>query len=144
MNPLVAFTVYGRAAPAGSKTTGTRKDGRRFVRPSSKYQKPWQAEVKQVAGQVMEGRPLLEGPLRIDALFFRPRPQNHYKASGGLSAEGERTPFPITHPDTTKLLRAVEDAIQGTVVRNDAQFCKTRANQVWGEPARAMIEVHPA
>lgn len=144
MNPLVEFTAFGDAAPAGSKIAGRTKAGGTFVRPASKRQKPWQAEVAKAAGEAMEGRPLLEGPLRIDAIFFRPRPQGHYKLSGGLSAAGERNPYPASAPDTTKLVRAVEDAIQGIVVRNDAQFVKVRATKAWGEPARAMIEVHPA
>lgn len=144
MTPLVAFTVYGEAAPAGSKTIGRNRNGGAFVRPASKRQKPWQDDVRRAAGIAMAGRPLLEGPLRLDAIFFRPRPKSHYKVSGGLSALGERTPYPASAPDTTKLVRAVEDGMEKIVLRNDAAFVKIRATKAWGEPARAMVEVHAA
>lgn len=144
MNPLVAFTAWGEAAPSGSKTIGRTADGGSFVRPASKRQKPWQGNVAQAAGIAMQGRALLEGPLRLDVIFFRPRPKSHYKESGGLSAKGEREPYPTGAPDTTKLVRAVEDAMQGIVVRNDASFVKVRATKAWGEPARAMVEVRMA
>ena len=139
--PLLTFTAFGAPAPSGSKTRGTSPSGVTYLRPASKRQKPWQADVAQAAGIAMMGRPLLEGPLRLDVIFFRPRPKDHYKASGGLSAKGERSRYPTSAPDTTKLVRAVEDAIQGIVVRNDASFVKLRATKAWGEPARAMVEV---
>lgn len=142
--PLVFFTAYGVPAPSGSKTSGRTSSGVTYLRPASKRQKPWQRDVAQAAGIAMMGRTLLEGPLRLDAIFFRPRPKDHYKASGGLSAKGERSRFPESAPDTTKLVRAVEDAIQGIVVRNDASFVKVRGAKVWGEPARAMVEVREA
>lgn len=144
MNPLVAFTVYGVPASAGSKTIGRNRDGVPFVRPASAKQKPWQDDVRRAAGVAMAGRPLLEGPLRLDVLFLRPRPKSHYKPSGGLSALGERTPYPASAPDTTKMVRAVEDGMEKIVLRNDAAFVKLRATKAWGEPACAMVEVYPA
>ena len=82
MADRVSFTVYGTAAPAGSKTTGARKDGARFVRDSSKRAAPWKLQVADAAGKAMDGAPLMDGALHLQAIFHVPRPKGHHGARG--------------------------------------------------------------
>jgi Holliday junction resolvase RusA-like endonuclease len=103
----VSFTVYGVAAPAGSKTTGARKDGQRFVRDSSKRAAPWKQDVARAAAEAMNGDGLLDGPLQLTATFTVPRPKGHHGARG---LRPSAPAHPTTRPDVTKLLRALEDA----------------------------------
>lgn len=138
----VAFTVYGNAAPAGSKRAFVNpKTGRAIVTDDSKGSKPWKAEVKAAAGAVMAGRPLLEGPLFLALTFYRPRPRGHFTGTGELSAAGRRAIAPTTKPDVLKLARAVEDALTGIVWRDDAQVVTERIAKRYGEPARVEVLV---
>lgn len=134
----VQFTVYGVAAPAGSKTTGARKDGGRFVRDSSRRAAPWKADVARAAAAARNGGGLMEGPLRLTVRVVVPRPKGHYGAKGLRPSAPE---LPITRPDVTKLLRAIEDACTGIVWRDDAQIVTQIAAKEYGEPARAEIVV---
>ncbi len=92
----------------------------------------------------MDGRALFDGPLDLSVRFFRPRPSGHFNAKRELNAQGRRMPYPTTKPDTTKLLRAVEDALIGVVLRDDAQIVGQVACKLYGEPARCEITVSAA
>lgn len=134
----VQFTVFGKPQPAGSKTAGQRKDGQRFVRDSAKRSAPWKLQVAQAAGEAVNGAGLLDGPLELSVIFTVPRPKSHYGARGLRPSAPQH---PTVRPDVTKLLRAVEDACTGVVWRDDAQVVTQHAYKVYGEPARADVEV---
>lgn len=137
----VAFTVFGVAAPAGSKRAlpaAGRPGARPIVVDDSKRSRPWKREVAQVAGDAMRGRELLEGPLELHVIFYMPRPKSHFGARG---LRPSAPVFPTVKPDVTKLLRAVEDALTSIVWRDDAQVVVQRAEKRYGEPARAVIAV---
>lgn len=137
----VEFTVYGIAAPAGSKTTGVSKAGTRFVRDSNPASQHWKTEVAAAAGKMMEELQLgcLEGPLGLDLQFYRPRPKNHFGSKGNLLLGKPK--FPIGRPDSTKLTRAVEDAMTGIVYKDDSQIVYQTIGKRWGEPARVTVRV---
>lgn len=134
----LTFTVYGTAAPAGSKTPGVTKTGRRFVRDSNPASKEWKRLVAQVAGEAMNGRGLLRGPLCVGFVFHRPRPAGHY-GKHGVRPSAPR--FPTTRPDCLKLARAVEDACQGVLYADDSQIVEETIAKYYGEPARVEITV---
>jgi crossover junction endodeoxyribonuclease RusA len=135
---VISFIVHGKAEPAGSKTTGVSNRGKRYVRDSNPASKEWKRLVSQVAGEAMAGRPLLEGPLSLTVEFFRPRPQGHFGKRGLLPSAPV---FPTTAPDTTKLVRAIEDAMQGVVYRNDSQIVSQVARKQYGEAARCEVRI---
>lgn len=134
----LSFTVYGVAQPAGSKTTGQRKDGRRFVRDSAKRSAPWKLQVADAAGKAVNGSGLLDGPLELSVIFTVPRPKSHYGARG---LRPSAPAYPTVRPDVTKLLRAIEDACTGIVWRDDAQVVEQHAVKRYGEPASAFVTV---
>lgn len=134
----MTFTVYGVAAPAGSKSVGYRKGGRAFVYDASRRSAPWKRQVAAAAGEAMQGEPLLEGGLMLIVTFHVPRPKGHYGARG---LKPSAPPHPITRPDVTKLLRGLEDACTGVVWRDDAQVVNQTARKLYGEPARADVQV---
>jgi len=133
------LVVYGQPAPAGSKTAGHTTDGRVFLRDASKGAAAWKRAVAQVAGDRMQGRELLDGPLTIAVDFYLPRPKGHYGARGIRPSAPKHH---IVKPDATKLLRAVEDALQGVVYRNDSQIVRQTVTKGYGEPARVEIRIY--
>lgn len=137
---MVSFTVYGVAAPAGSKTVGRTKTGASFVRDSSRRSYPWKRDVAQAAGVAMRDRPLLDGPLELRAVFHVPRPKGHFGKRGLRPAAPA---WPTVKPDVLKLARACEDALSGVVFRDDAQIVVERLEKRYGEPARCELTITP-
>jgi Holliday junction resolvase RusA-like endonuclease len=85
---------------------------------------------------------LLEGALLLEATFYRPRPASHFgsgRNAGVLKASAP--PFPTVRPDTTKLLRAIEDALKGIWYRDDAQIVDQAVRKRWGTTARVEMRV---
>ena len=129
--PVVSFFVFGKAAPAGSKTVvkSVTEDGRVVsrARHARKSTAPWMAQIRQQAGElrVREGLETLEGPLWTHFTFWRARPKGHLRiANNQLTNEVKaRAPeWPDTQPDLTKLVRAVEDALtQAEIWKDDAR-----------------------
>jgi Holliday junction resolvase RusA-like endonuclease len=138
---MIAFKVYGLAQPAGSKRAFM-IGGKARITDANKKAKPWKQEVAAAAEAAMNGRPPIQGPVRLQVVFFRPRPKGHFRKDGvSLLSEGERNPYPATKPDTTKLLRGLEDACTSIVWRDDAQVVAQHAFKQWGEPALTTVLV---
>ena len=103
----------------------------------SKKSRPWKTQVAQHAGEAMAGRDLFQGPLHLTLRFYVQRPQGHYGARG---LKPSAPTWPAKKPDCTKLLRAVEDAMQGVIYRNDSQIVGQVVTKEYG-PERVEIEV---
>lgn len=139
----IAFTVIGKAQPAGSKR-GFRHPGtgRVLVVDANKNSKPWQSVVAAAGHDAMDGRRLLDGPLHVRIVFFTPRPQGHYGSGRNRAVLRASAPlFPTTRPDVLKLARGVEDALTGVCWRDDSLIVIERLEKHYGEPARAVVEI---
>jgi len=137
----VTFTVFGTPAPAGSKRGFYNAPaGRVIVTDANQKARPWKAQVADKAAETMNGRPLLEGPLLFDVVFWMPRPKGHIGAKG---VKPSAPPAPTVKPDLLKLARAVEDALTGVVWRDDAQIV-TEVLQKAYTAAQARVEVRIA
>lgn len=156
MAGLIRFTVYGVAQPAGSKRAFAlrRNDGSIVTRPGgapvinmvddAEKGGAWRQEVAKSALLAKRAAGLsdvLRGPLALRVVFHRQRPKGHYNAAGLLSKLGKATPWPSVKPDSTKLVRAVEDALTSVLWEDDAQVVRQSVEKVWGLPSRAEIEI---
>lgn len=97
--------------------------------------KPWQEFVahharnaRVVARQTIAPK---ETTIAMRILFMMPRPKGHYLPSGELSADGKRSPTPITKPDVDKLTRAILDALTGTLYVDDCQVVGPDPYKAW-------------
>jgi len=147
------FVVFGTAQPAGSKQAFVplhpktkepyrNKNGGIVVSvvDDNKASRAWKKLVAKVAREEYGG-PIFEGPVKVTMLFYRERPKSHFNSTGLLNKLGRETPFPITKPDATKLLRGTEDALKGICWVDDAQVIKPCPEKHWGSPARVEITV---
>lgn len=67
------------------------------------------------------GLPVLENiPLRCEVVFHVKRPK-------------VKRDYPITRPDVDNLLKAVLDAMNGTVVKDDGLFCDVEAKKRYAD-----------
>lgn len=129
----INFLVVGEARPAGSKQAFPfrKQNGSLGVRVAhdNPHTKDWMSQVAEAARKAYNG-PLLDGPIRLELSFKRPRPKGHYGRHGvRLSAPA----YPTTRPDTVKLTRAVEDALTGVLWRDDSQVVEHLLFKAWGE-----------
>ena len=130
----IAFFVPGLPKPAGSKRPFSTKSGKLIVVDASgEPGKNWRADCKHTARQVYQG-PLLDCALSLDLLFVFPRPKGHYgtgKNAGNVKAVAPR--YPIGRPDTTKLIRAVEDSLTSVLYRDDSLIVSQTARKRYGD-----------
>lgn len=137
--PTLHVVVHGTPEPAGSKRSFVPKGWTRpVVVDANPKAKGWKGLVAQHAGEAMEGRALLRGPLHLTLQFTVRRPKGHYGARGlkpGAPAH------PTTRPDVLKLARGVEDALSGVVYADDSQVVDERLRKVFGETEGVEIVV---
>lgn len=132
---MITFTVPGVPQVQGNHRVS--RTG--YTYDTNKKLAPWRRTVALCAQQAMTAANAepLTGPVHLDIEFAMPRTKTM------------RTdpPPPMTQrPDTTKLTRAIEDALTGIVYRDDSQIThhtlhKRRANL--GEQPHARIRVTP-
>ena len=142
--------VPGKAQSAGSKSAIVLHDragnvrrnskGRPMVNviDSNKHGAAWKAQARASLPRLS---PLLEGAIKLTVIFQNIRPMGHFrtgKFTGLLKATAPE--WPTVKPDTTKLLRCLEDGLTGHVWRDDAQIVVQHVSKVYGEPG-AWIEV---
>ena len=141
----IQFTVFGVAQPGGSKKAFPfRKPSGHFgvtVTDANAKVHDWKKTVAWTARENYSGE-LLVGPLRLTLNFFRPRPRSHYGSGKNAETVRQFAPaYPVSRPDSTKLLRAVEDALSGVLYFDDAQIIEQFVSKRWGMPARVEIIV---
>jgi Holliday junction resolvase RusA-like endonuclease len=144
----VQFSVPGRPLPSGSKTAipimaDGRYAGTRVVESGNRSAKAaWRADIREAASRAMDGRPVLEGPLRMTATFYLRRPAGQYGSGRNRHTVRAGAPtHPIVAPDVLKLSRGLEDALQGVVYPNDAQIVSEHIAKRYGEPERTEVVV---
>lgn len=146
MTFAIRFRVLGVPAPGGSKRVFRHpRTGKALVTDDSgKRGREWRRDV-QIAAQTVYSGPLLDEPLALTAHFMMPRPKGHLSRRGDLLPSAP--PYPAVRPDTTKILRALEDALTGVLWRNDALVVRQSVAKIYaeiGSPPGVVVLVQPA
>jgi Holliday junction resolvase RusA-like endonuclease len=137
------FTVFGVPQHGGSKTaypvkTKSGKYRCNVVDENDKEVKPWRNQIWRVAAELMGERGVYEGPLMLVVEFYMPRPKGHFGVHG-VRRSAPR--YPVVRPDTTKLMRPLEDALTGILWKDDSQIVEQIARKRYGDPPRAEVKV---
>jgi Holliday junction resolvase RusA-like endonuclease len=142
--PFVELYFTGVPQPAGSKRAFVirQPDGRptgRVVDANPKAAQ-WKAIAAAQARAQMGGYPVA-GPIAVEVEFLIGRPRGHFSAAvGKLDQLVKRAPpYPACRPDTTKLWRALEDALTGILWYDDAQVIQQLVRKVYGNPPGARL-----
>jgi Holliday junction resolvase RusA-like endonuclease len=130
------FWVGGVPVEQGSKTGGKRKNGSVFLRDSNgKRLHPWREHIAREV-QAARGDTCYDGPVRVDLIFFMPRPKYHFGT--GRNADRLKPNAPFFHtvkPDIDKLERAVLDSLKmGGAYTDDALVSMVTKSKVYAHP----------
>lgn len=147
--PELVIEVYGSPGPQGSKSGFIIKSkdpaarGRVVMKESSDKVKPWRQDVKAAAEIAIEDLAwtLLDGPLVVRMVFSFCRPVGHYGSGRNAGVVKQSAPArPAVYPDLSKLVRSTEDALTGTIWRDDSRVVEyERAAKVYaGEDPEAL------
>ena len=118
---MIRFVVP--AIPVAQPRQRTRvvgKGGRYFAHnytPTSAPVNAFKAAVQQAAAAVYSGPPL-EGPIALAVLFVLPRPKRLLWKTRPMPRDWQPA-----RPDEDNLSKAVRDALEGILWRNDSQIC---------------------
>jgi Holliday junction resolvase RusA-like endonuclease len=130
----IEFFCPGVPKPAGSKRGFSRVGTSRvIIVDACKGSKDWKGDVKRFAADAYQG-PLLTGPLYMRLQFTMPRPRSHYRTGKRAGELRDDAPvYCMKRPDTTKLIRAVEDALSGVIWVDDALVVHQYAEKIYGD-----------
>lgn len=131
------FWVGGTPVEQGSKTGGKRNNGSVFLRDSNgKRLHPWREHVARET-QANRGTTTFTGPVRVDLIFFMPRPGYHFGTGRNAATLKPGAPFFHTvKPDVDKLERAILDALKmGGAYTDDALVCMVTKSKVYAHPS---------
>ncbi len=141
--------LLGKAPPQGSWGAGLTKGGRPYAyQTESRELKRWRNDVAFAAALAMSkrGMSIVKHPAAVEivASFTMARPKAHYRADGSLR---ENAPMWFTSksgPDGDKQLRALLDALAGTVYENDGQVAVMIARTPYDAVASTSVIVRLA
>jgi Holliday junction resolvase RusA-like endonuclease len=74
-------------------------------------------------------RPQFEGPVSLEVVFFMPVPQTRLREKKKLYGT-----YHFVRPDTTNLLKYIEDAANTILYKDDCIIAKIIAEKIYGEP----------
>jgi Holliday junction resolvase RusA-like endonuclease len=135
MPESIEFFVPGTAAPGGSKKAFVNpKTNRVVVLDDAKNNKGWRSTVALFGSQAMAGKDPLQGPLFVAFTFHQARPKGHFGSGKNAAVVKPSAPaFPTSKPDTTKLIRAAEDALKHICWYDDSQIVHQIGRKVYSE-----------
>ncbi len=113
----------------------------RFGTFTPKKTDTWEATARLFAAQAMQGRDMLQGPLRVTVLAFFEIPSSWPKWK---HVQGElENVWHITRPDADNIVKAALDACQGIVFREDSTVCSSSVYKRYSGKPRVEILVVP-
>lgn len=131
----VVFTVPGKMA--GKERAGRHRlaDGR-TVSFNPKKTLSLEGAVRHLASLQMRGLALMDGPVMMEIVVYRPTPKSWSKAKRGAAF------WDTAKPDWDNVGKLVSDALNGVVYRDDAQIVSGHVlKRLTLDEARATISI---
>jgi len=146
----IRFFVDGEAKPAGSKVGYAIPDKKRpgkqrviITDQTKQAGKNWRSDVRAAAKtKLSKNHTPLEGPLYLVVHFYFSRPKSHYRTGKNAHLLKDSAPeYHVGRPDMTKLLRAIEDALNNFVWKDDSQIVRQWAFKDYDQIPGALVRI---
>ena len=135
----VSFVVPGEPQGKGRARIGKVGNHARMFTPAKTV--AYEGLIALAAQDVMQGRSLIEGPVLIELRIFHAVPQSKSKKWKALALEGKE---PCTKkPDADNVLKAVCDALNGVVFKDDVQVTDGMFRRRWSETPGVHVRIVP-
>lgn len=136
----VDFTVLGPPQGKGRARSAVLKNGN-TVHYTPSNTRTYELVIATVAADSMRGRELMEGPLHlhINAYFEVPHSWPKWKAREALLGNI----LPTVKPDLDNIEKAVKDALNGVVWRDDTQVTSCLKFKTYSDRPRVAVSVTP-
>lgn len=141
MNELkpVSFVVPGEPQGKGRPRIGKMGNHARMFTPTKTV--AYEGLVALAAQDVMQGRELLQGAVLVEMKIFVSIPQSMSKKRKTLALAGEI--FPTKKPDIDNVEKAIFDAINGVVWKDDVQVVDVFKRKRYGETPGVLVRIVP-
>lgn len=115
--------------PGAYSETNYRKKYRAYIFDTNDQKlKKWQQMIK-IAALGQRPPEILTGPISLDVVFVFARPKTVKRKCHTVA------------PDRDKLLRAVQDALEGVIYKNDSQVIAGDTSKIYGDNQGAFIKI---
>lgn len=126
--PTVAFTVPGR--PVGKGRPRAAQRGKHITLYTPAKTANYESTVALAASEAMAGRAPLEGPVEVVMQMVLPIPKSWSKRKQQDALDGRL--LPTTKPDKDNVIKAVFDAMNNIVWRDDVQVADLTSRKRYG------------
>lgn len=134
---MITIKVPGQPVGKGRPRISTRGGKIRAFTPEKTVS--YENAIAEAAGPAMAGRSVIEGPVQITvfAQFQIPKSWSKKRRAETLSSFVHHT----SKPDADNILKAVGDALNGIVWKDDSQIAWLSASKAYGEEPGLTIHV---
>lgn len=135
----VEFHVPGPAVGKGRPRIGKVDSHARMFTPAKTVN--YETLVAMSAQQAMAGAPLIDGPALVDLFIDCQVPASWSKKKQAAALAG--TVLPTTKPDIDNVVKAIFDAINGVVWKDDVQCCSVAVAKRYSATPGVRVKVMP-
>jgi Holliday junction resolvase RusA-like endonuclease len=105
------------------------------------HTRKYEAHGRLAAQLAMDGRPPIEGPVRVELLAELPIPASWSNKKRARAITGDV--LPIGCPDLDNFVKSAQDAINEIVIRDDSQIIEVSARKRYGVAPKLVMTVFP-
>ena len=129
----ITLQIYGDPVAKGrARVFRDKARNTRAVTPEKT--RKWEDSIKLQAIEQMRGKQMIEGAIGLTLHFYRSRPKS-------LAKKRWHTAMPTTRPDLDNYIKAVKDALNGIVWRDDSQIITLIASKYYGDRSGVLVEI---
>ena len=134
---VVHFHVPGQPVGKGRPRIGKVGNHARMFTPAKTMS--YEGMVAHIAHQAMQGRPLLEAAVLVDLFLDCQIPASWSQKKQALALAGKV--LPTTKPDIDNVLKAIFDALNGVVWKDDVQCCSVAVAKRYSTTPGVRVQV---
>ena len=133
---MVSFTIPGNPVAQGRPRAARR--GNRIMMYDPKPSKDYKEYVAEIAKEYAPEEPT-EAALGVQMKIYREIPKSTTKKDRKLINEGLKRP--VVRPDTDNYTKAILDALNGIIYKDDSQIVDLKASKYYSDDPRVEIKI---
>lgn len=133
---MISFTIPGKPVAQGRPRAARR--GNRIMMYDPKPSKDYKEYVAKIAKEYAPEEPT-EAALGVQMKIYREIPKSTTKKDRKLINEGLKRP--IVRPDTDNYTKAILDALNGIIYKDDSQIVDLKASKYYSDDPRVEIKI---